>query len=81
MIERSETMKLMDRLEELVLRKGWPVPCTPYYLVHHEKMLALMDQLRASLQDEMDGRFIKAFSAPESESQVQQKQMGKERSH
>ncbi len=81
MIERSETMKLMDRLEELVLRKGWPVPGTPYYLVHHEKMLALMDQLRASLQDEMDGRFIKTFSLQETENPLQQKQMGKERSH
>lgn len=83
MIERSETMQIMDQLEALLLKKGWPVPFTPYYLVHHEDMLHLLDQLRASLQDEMDGRFIKAFaSSKEEEEKVhQQKTKGKERSH
>ncbi len=82
MIERSETLKTMDRLEALLLKKGWPVPFTPYYLVHHEQMLHLLDQLRASLQDEMDGRFIKTFAGQEPEKNShQQKAKGKERSH
>jgi hypothetical protein len=83
MIERSETLQIMDQLEALVLKKGWPVPFTPYYLIHHEKLLALMDQLRASLQDEMDGRFITAFANAEAENKPYQqpKNKGKERSH
>jgi hypothetical protein len=83
-IERSEALKIMDQLEALVLKKGWPIPLTPYYLVDHEKMLALMDQLRASLQDEMDGRFIKAFANQQEADQniyKQSKNKGKERSH
>jgi hypothetical protein len=81
MIERSEALMLMDQLESLVLKKGWPVPLTPFYLVDHEKMLFLLDQLRASLQDEMDGRFITAFTTAEAEAQYQKKNKGKERSH
>lgn len=89
MIERSETMRLMDELEALVLKKGWPVPFTPYYLVHHETMLSVMDKLRASLQDEADGRFIKAFApevntpSGETDKAVKKKKnnKGKERSH
>ena len=84
MIERSEALKIMDQLEALVLKKGWPIPLTPYYLVDHEKMLVLMDHLRASLQDEMDGRFIKAFAnQQEAEQNIykQSKNKGKERSH
>ena len=38
MIARSEAMKIMDQLEAQVLKKGWPVPMTPFYLVDHEKM-------------------------------------------
>lgn len=63
-IERSHTLQVMDELEALVMKRGWPVPGTPYYLVNHQKMLCLLDQLRASLQDEMDGRFITAFAVP-----------------
>lgn len=86
MIERSEALKIMDQLETLLLKKGWPVPLTPFYLVDHEKMLYLLDQLRASLQDEMDGRFIKAFTNQQEAEQQQnlyqkQKNKGKERSH
>jgi hypothetical protein len=84
MIERSETLQIMDQLELLILKKGWPVPMTPYYLVHHERMLSLMDQLRASLQDEIDGRFITSFAKRPPEQQPrysQQKSQGKERSH
>jgi len=61
-MERGEPLQVMDELEALVMREGWPVPFSPYYLVHHEKMLALLDRLRISLQDEMDHRFIKAFA-------------------
>ena len=83
MIERSETLQIMDQLELLVLKKGWPVPLTPYYLVHHERLLNLMDQLRVSLQDEIDGRFITSFAQrpPEQTRYSQQKSQGKERSH
>lgn len=91
MIERSEVLQLMDELEAVVLKKGWPVPFTPYYLVHHEQMLVLLDQLRASLQDEMDGRFIKAFAQMQQQQQqavsdeeknvYQATNKGKERSH
>jgi len=82
MIERSEALNIMEQLETLILKKGWPVPLTPFYLVDHEKMLFLLDQLRASLQDEMDGRFIKAFASQEAEPKYQKKKnKGKERSH
>ena len=82
MIERSPALVVMDQLEALLMKKGWPIPMTPFYLVDHEKMLALLDQLRACLQDEMDGRFIKAFSATEAEQKnYQKKNKGKERSH
>lgn len=84
MIERSDAMKLMDRLEDQMLKKGWPVPLTPFYLVDHEKVLILLDQLRVCLQDEMDSRFIKAFSTAQEAEQVlydKQNNKGKERSH
>lgn len=84
MIERSDAMKIMDQLEAQMMKKGWPVPLTPFYLVDHEKVLILLDQLRVCLQDEMDSRFIKAFSdASEAEKMIYQKQKnkGKERSH
>jgi hypothetical protein len=87
-MERSEIMQLMDQLEALVLKKGWPVPFTPYYLVNHESLLHLLDQLRASLQDEMDNRFIKAFANPDAERAEagekvykQKNSKGKETSH
>jgi hypothetical protein len=85
--ERGEIMQLMDEMEALVLKKGWPVPFTPFYLVNHERMLSLMDQLRASLQDELDSRFIKAFApdantpSGDAEKNVHKKSKGKERSH
>jgi hypothetical protein len=83
MIERSETLQIMDQLELLVLKKGWPVPLTPYYLVHHERLLGLLDLLRASLQDEIDGRFITSVTnpPPEQTRYSHQKSQGKERSH
>lgn len=83
MIERSDALKVMDQLEALLMKKGWPIPMTPFYLVDHEKMLALLDQLRVCLQDEMDGRFIKAFAAAEAEQKkaYKPKNKGKERSH
>lgn len=81
MIERSEALKVMDQLEALMLKQGWPVPFTPYYLVNHENMLHLLDQLRACLQDEMDGRFIKVFAKDIKKSLYQPKNKGKERSH
>jgi hypothetical protein len=85
MIERSDAMKIMDQLEAQMMKKGWPVPLTPFYLVDQEKVVILLDQLRVCLQDEMDARFIKAFtSASEAEELLYQKKpknQGKERSH
>ena len=72
MIERSDAIKVMDQLETLVLKKGWPVPLTPFYLVDYEKMLTLLDQLRICIQDEMDSRFIKAFASQEAEQTIYQ---------
>ena len=60
--ERTETMQLMDELEALVMTQGWPVPFTGYYLVQHERLLHVVDRLRVSLQDDMDERFMQAFS-------------------
>ena len=79
LMERSETQQIMDQMEALVLRKGWPVPFTPYYLVHHERMLALLDKLRASLQDDMDARFLQAFKQTEYIKKSRKAQRGKER--
>ncbi len=88
MIERSDAMKIMDQLEAQMMKKGWPVPLTPFYLVDHEKVVFLLDQLRVCLQDEMDARFIKAFSTMQEAEQLaeqtfyqQKHNKGKERSH
>lgn len=60
--ERTETMRLMDELEAIVMRDGWPVPFSGgYYLVQHERLLNVVDRLRGSLQDELDERFLQAF--------------------
>jgi hypothetical protein len=60
-MRETDPITLMDQLENLVLQQGWPVPWSPYYLVHHEKLLTTLDKLRRSLQDELDARFIHAF--------------------
>ncbi len=62
MIERSKTLQMMDHLEMVVMKQGWPIPCSPYYLVHHKKLLAALDMLRASLQEEADDRFLQIFN-------------------
>jgi hypothetical protein len=59
--DTQHTRRLMNQLEELMLKKGWPVPFSPFYLVHHEEMLAVLDQLRMSLQDDLDARFMYQF--------------------
>ena len=79
MLEREKTLQLMDQMENLILRKGWPVPFTPFYLVHHERMLALMDQLRLSLQDDMDARFLQAFGPLDIRKSAPKAHIGKER--
>ena len=61
MIERSKTLQLMDHLESIVMKRGWPIPFSPWYLVNHKKLLAALDMLRASLQDEADERFLQVF--------------------
>lgn len=69
--ERTETMRLMDELEGLVMREGWPVPFSGgYYLVHHERLLNVVDRLRGSLQDELDERFLQAFGQAFNEGDV-----------
>jgi hypothetical protein len=74
-----QTQRLMNELEELLLKKGWPVPLTPYYLVHHEHMLTVLDQLRLSLQDELDARFIQAFGPRDITHTSRKASNGKER--
>jgi hypothetical protein len=59
--DTQHTRRLMNQLEEIMLKKGWPVPFSPFYLVHHEEMLAVLDQLRMSLQDDLDARFMYQF--------------------
>jgi hypothetical protein len=61
-IERREPLVIMDELESFLLHNGWPVPCSPYYVVNHQRLLQLIDRLRESLEDERDERFLKAFS-------------------
>lgn len=80
-MERSETLQLMDELEAFVLKQGWPIPLSAYYLIHHEKFLNLMDRLRVSLQDEMDARFINAFGRGPTEELTEKPKIssGKER--
>lgn len=78
-MERSETQLIMDQLEAVVLKKGWPVPFSPYYLVHHEQMLSLLDKLRASLQDDLDARFLHAFRQPMYPQKSRKAVSGKER--
>ena len=62
-VERPEPLRLMDELEAMVLHGGWPVPCSPYYVINHQRLLGLIDRLRESLQDEMDERLLQAFAA------------------
>jgi hypothetical protein len=45
----------LDRIEDLVMQDGWPVPLSRYYLIHHDKLLHLLDQLRASLYESDHG--------------------------
>lgn len=48
---QSHPYVLMDQLENLILKKGWPIPFSGYYLVEHERVLTVLDLLRASLTD------------------------------
>ncbi|MEB3288214.1 MAG: hypothetical protein VKJ04_12025 [Vampirovibrionales bacterium] len=59
--ERPEPLLIMDELESALLHHGWPIPCSPYYIVHHQKILEIVDRLRVSLQEEMDERFLHSF--------------------
>jgi hypothetical protein len=45
----------LDRIEDLVMQDGWPVPLSRYYLIHHDRLLYLLDQLRASLYENDHG--------------------------
>ena len=61
-IERRKTLVMLDHLESIVMRRGWPIPFTPYYFVNHQRMLHAMDDLRQSiLEDDMDERFFQVF--------------------
>lgn len=79
--ERSAeaSLEIMNQLETLLLKKGWPVPFTPYYLVNHERMLILLDKLRLSMQDDMDARFLQAFGTAEFRETSRKALIGKER--
>ncbi len=61
-IERRKTLVMLDHLESIIMRRGWPIPFTPYYFVNHQRMLLAMDDLRQSiLEDDMDERFFQVF--------------------
>ncbi len=61
-IERRKSLVMLDHLESIIMRRGWPIPFTPYYFVNHKRMLLAMDDLRQSiLEDDMDERFFQVF--------------------
>ena len=47
----EDALHAMDQLERLLLRQGWPIPFTPYSLVHQGEIFRLMDRLRGCLKD------------------------------
>lgn len=59
---RDEVLALMDQLEDVVMKRGWPVPFSPYYLVNHDSLLRALDRMRAGLLSRyQDDRLISAF--------------------
>ncbi|MDD3150016.1 MAG: hypothetical protein PHV68_04205 [Candidatus Gastranaerophilales bacterium] len=44
--------KLLDKLEIMVL-KGLPIPLTPFVIVHHEKVIDILDKIRAAIPGEI----------------------------
>ena len=44
--------KLLDKLEMMVL-KGIPVPFTPFVIVNHEKIIDILDKIRACIPNEI----------------------------
>lgn len=81
--QRQTQSLLMNELEELLVKKGWPVPMTPFYLVHHEQMLTVLDKLRLNMQDDLDARldarFVQAFGNSDVTQMSRKASNGKER--
>lgn len=48
----SNIYKLLDKLEMMIL-KGVPIPVTPWVIVHHEKLIDVLDKVRASIPGEV----------------------------
>jgi len=44
----SNIYKLLDKFEMMIL-KGMPIPVTPWVIVHHEKLIDVLDKIRTSL--------------------------------
>lgn len=44
--------KLLDKLEMMIL-KGVPIPFSPFVLVNHEKLIDILDKIRASIPGEI----------------------------
>src|SRR3989339_406895 len=48
----SNIYKLLDKMEVMVLQ-GMPIPITPWVIVHHEKIIDVVDKVRASIPGEI----------------------------
>jgi hypothetical protein len=48
----NSVYKLLDTIEALVI-KGYPIPLTPWYIVPHEKILDILDNIRTSIPSEI----------------------------
>jgi hypothetical protein len=48
----NNVYRLLDTIETLVI-KGYPIPLTPWYIVPHEKIIDMLDNIRTSLPSEL----------------------------
>lgn len=67
-VGRSHSLQFLDYLEAVVMKKGWPVPFTKYYVVDHDSLIQAIDQLRLNIQErDQEERLIQAFGLNEKE--------------
>ena len=45
--------KLLDMLDDMMIVKGVPIFLTPWIIVHHERVVELLDKIRASVPGEI----------------------------
>lgn len=69
-VGRSHSLQFLDNLEAVVMKRGWPVPFTKYYVVDHAELIEAIDQLRLNIQErDQEERLIQAFGIDEKSSQ------------